>query len=71
MTEGNASWTVSSLLARVPTVEADVVQGTTGTGFRGTLEQRLELGGRERDQPVWLLVLGTIRRRLLNDQARP
>jgi hypothetical protein len=71
MTEGNASWTVSSLLARVPTVEADLVQGTTGTGFRGTLEQRLEPGGRERDQAVWLLVHGTIRRRLVSDQERP
>jgi hypothetical protein len=71
MTEGNASWTVSSLLAHVLAVEADLVQGAPRTGFRGTLEQRFELGGRERDQPVWLLVHGTIRRRLVNDQARP
>jgi len=71
MTEGNASWTVSSLLARILAVEADLVQGTTGTGFRGTLEQGFELCGRERDQPVRVLVHGTIRRRLVTDQARP
>jgi hypothetical protein len=47
------------------------VQGPPRTGFRGTIEQRLELAGRQGDQPAWLLVNGTIRRRLVNDQAKP
>jgi hypothetical protein len=71
MTEGKASWAASSLLARALTVEGDLVQGTAGAGLRGTLEQDFELGGRQRDQPIWLLVHGNLRRRLVNDQARP
>jgi hypothetical protein len=64
---------IADVLGGILAVEADLVQGPPRTGLRGTLEQRFELGGRERDQPsaIWLLVHGNFRRRLVNDHKRP
>jgi hypothetical protein len=59
------------VLRSILTVETNLMQSPPRTGLRGTLEQCFELGGRQGDQPVWFLVHGAIRQRLVHDQARP
>ena len=62
---------VADVLGGILTVEANLVQGPPRTGLRGALQQSFKLGGRQGDQPVWLLLHGNIRRCLVNDHKRP